>query len=181
MELGLASKTAIVTGASIGIGRAIAEGLAAEGVRIVAVARRTDLLDQLVNDVGGGLITPFAQDVMARDAAENIAAFAQKTLGHVDILVNNAGGSRPLPVDAPDEKWDEAIALNFTSYRRIAHALLPQMIARKWGLAEGDPAAHAAAHLFQRAFGEADESHAMMDAARTEPALRDLEAAAFAE
>ncbi|MFX5344376.1 SDR family NAD(P)-dependent oxidoreductase, partial [Acinetobacter baumannii] len=88
MELGLASKTAIVTGASIGIGRAIAKGLAAEGVRIVAVARRTDLLDQLVNDVGGGLITPFAQDVMARDAAENIAAFAQKTLGHVDILVN---------------------------------------------------------------------------------------------
>jgi 3-oxoacyl-[acyl-carrier protein] reductase len=133
MELGLASKTAIVTGASIGIGRAIAKGLAAEGVRIVAVARRTDLLDQLVNDVGGGLITPFAQDVMASDAAGNIAAFAQKTLGHVDILVNNAGGSRPLPVDAPDEKWDEAIALNFTSYRRIAHALLPQMIARKWG------------------------------------------------
>ena len=133
MDLGLKSKTAVVTGASIGIGRAIAKGLAAEGVRVVGVARRTDLLAELVKDVGGGLITPFEQDVMAKDAAEKIAAFALKELGHVDILVNNAGGSRPLPVDAPDSQWDEAIALNFTSYRRIAHALLPQMIERKWG------------------------------------------------
>jgi 3-oxoacyl-[acyl-carrier protein] reductase len=133
MDLGLKSKTAVVTGASIGIGRAIAKGLAAEGVRVVGVARRTDLLAELVKEVGGGLITPFEQDVMAKDAAEKIAAFALKELGHVDILVNNAGGSRPLPVDAPDSKWDEAIALNFTSYRRIAHVLLPQMMERNWG------------------------------------------------
>jgi 3-oxoacyl-[acyl-carrier protein] reductase len=133
MDLGLKSKTAVVTGASIGIGRAIAKGLAAEGVRLVAVARRKDLLDQLVQEAGSGLITPFEQDVMAKDAAEKLAAFALKELGHVDILVNNAGGSRPLPVDAPDSKWDEAIALNFTSYRRIAHVLLPQMMERNWG------------------------------------------------
>jgi 3-oxoacyl-[acyl-carrier protein] reductase len=133
MDLGLKSKTAIVTGASIGIGRAIAKGLAAEGVRVVGVARRTDLLAELVKEVGGGLITPFEQDVMAKDAAERISAFAVSELGHVDILINNAGGSRPLPVDAPDSQWDEAIALNFTNYRRIAHALLPQMIERKWG------------------------------------------------
>jgi 3-oxoacyl-[acyl-carrier protein] reductase len=133
MDLGLKSKTAVVTGASIGIGRAIARGLAAEGVRVVGVARRTDLLAELVKEVGSGLITPLAQDVMEKDAAEKIAAFALKELGHVDILVNNAGGSRPLPVDAPDSKWDEAIALNFTSYRRITHALLPQMIERNWG------------------------------------------------
>src|SRR5207245_2121153 len=68
-----------------------------------------------------------------RTAISKIPAFALSELGHVDILINNAGGSRPLPVDAPDSKWDEAIALNFTSYRRIAHALLPQMIERKWG------------------------------------------------
>ena len=133
MDLGLKSKTAVVTGASIGIGRAIAKGLATEGVRVVAVARRKDLLDQLVQETDSGLITPFEQDVMAKDAAERLAAFALKELGHVDILVNNAGGSRPLPVDAPDSKWDEAIALNFTSYRRIAHALLPQMMERNWG------------------------------------------------
>ncbi|MCK1535293.1 MULTISPECIES: SDR family oxidoreductase [unclassified Bradyrhizobium] len=133
MDLGLKSKTAVVTGASVGIGRAIAKGLAAEGVRVVGVARRTDLLAELVTEVGSGLITPFEQDVMAKDAAEKISAFALKELGHVDILINNAGGSRPLPVDAPDSQWDEAIALNFTSCRRIAHALLPQMIERKWG------------------------------------------------
>jgi 3-oxoacyl-[acyl-carrier protein] reductase len=133
MDLGLKSKTAIVTGASIGIGRAIAQGLAKEGVRVVAVARRKDLLEQLVTDVGDGLITPFEQDVMAADAGERLKSFALKTLGHVDILVNNAGGSRPLPVDAPDSAWEEAIALNFTSYRRIAHALLPQMMERNWG------------------------------------------------
>src|SRR6476469_8526392 len=91
MDLDLKSRTAVVTGASIGIGRAIAQGLAKEGVRVVAVARRKDLLEQLVTDVGNGLITPFEQDVMAADAAERLTSFALKTLGHVDILVNNAG------------------------------------------------------------------------------------------
>lgn len=135
MDLDLKSKTAIVTGASIGIGRAIARGLAREGVRVVAVARRKDLLEELVREAAGSgaAITAFEQDVMEKDAAERLAAFALNELGHVDILVNNAGGSRPLPVDAPDSKWEEAIALNFTSYRRIAHALLPQMMERRWG------------------------------------------------
>ncbi len=70
---------------------------------------------------------------MAEGAADKLAATAISELGHVDILVNNAGGSRPLPVDAPDSAWDEAITLNFTSYRKVAHALLPQMIQRNWG------------------------------------------------
>ena len=133
MELELKSRTAVVTGASIGIGRAIAKGLAREGVRIVAVARRKDLLNQLAEEIGGDAILPLVQDVMAEDAADRIARLALDQLGHVDILVNNAGGSRPLPVDAPDSQWSDAIALNFTSYRRLAHALLPQMMERKWG------------------------------------------------
>ena len=136
MDLDLKSRTAVVTGASIGIGRAIARGLALEGVRVVAVARRKDLLEQLVQDVkaaGGTAVIPVAQDIMQEDATQKLVATAVATVGHVDILVNNAGGSRPLPVDAPDSDWDEAIALNFTSYRKIAHALLPQMIERRWG------------------------------------------------
>ena len=136
MDLNLKSKAAVVTGASIGIGRAIAKGLALEGVRVVAVARRKDLLEQLAHEVDaakGTSITPFVQDITEEDAAGKLAAFAGGELGHVDILVNNAGGSRPLPIDAPNERWDEAIALNFTSYRKIAHALLPQMIERRWG------------------------------------------------
>ncbi|HEV7634143.1 MAG: 3-oxoacyl-[acyl-carrier protein] reductase [Bradyrhizobium sp.] len=135
MELDLKSRTAVVTGASIGIGRAIAKGLALEGVRVLAVARRKDLLEKLVQEVkaDGGAIIPAAQDLVQEGAAKKLAATATAELGHVDILVNNAGGSRPLPVDAPDSAWDEAIALNFTSYRTIAHALLPQMIERRWG------------------------------------------------
>ena len=136
MDLELKSKTAVVTGASIGIGRAIAKGLALEGVRVVAVARRGDLLEKLVQEVraqGGAAVIPLVQDIMQQDAAKKLVAATAAAVGHVDILVNNAGGSRPLPVDAPDSDWDEAIALNFTSYRKIAHALLPQMIERRWG------------------------------------------------
>lgn len=135
MDLDLKSKTAVVSGASIGIGRAIAKALALEGVRVVGVARRRDLLDQLAREVqsAGGVMIPVTQDIMQDDAAERLAAAAIAELGHVDILVNNAGGSRPLPVDAPDSAWDEAMSLNFTRYRQVTHALLPQMIERRWG------------------------------------------------
>jgi 3-oxoacyl-[acyl-carrier protein] reductase len=136
MDLELKSKTAIVTGASIGIGRAVAKALALEGVRVVAVARRKDLIEKLAREVqaeGGADVIPLTQDIMQENAAKTLAAAATAELGHVDILINNAGGSRPLPVDAPDSDWDEAIALNFTRYRQLAHALLPQMIEHRWG------------------------------------------------
>jgi 3-oxoacyl-[acyl-carrier protein] reductase len=136
MDLELKLKTAVVTGASIGIGRAVAKALALEGVRVVAVARRKDLIEKLAREVqaeGGADVIPLTQDIMQENAAKTLAAAATAELGHVDILINNAGGSRPLPVDAPDSDWDEAIALNFTRYRQLAHALLPQMIEHRWG------------------------------------------------
>lgn len=136
MELDLKSRTAVVSGASIGIGRAIARGLALEGVRVVAVARRAELLEKLATEVkaeGGTEIVPVVQDIMQENSAKKLATAALAALGHVDILVNNAGGSRPLPIDAPDSAWEEAIALNFTRYRQVTHALLPQMIERRWG------------------------------------------------
>ena len=136
MDLDLKSRTALVSGASMGIGRAIARALALEGVRVVAVARRKDLLEKLVEEsrtAGGGSIIPVVQDLMQEDTATRLAAAAVAELGHIDILVNNAGGSRPLPVDAPDSDWDEAMVLNFTRYRQVTHALLPQMIERGWG------------------------------------------------
>jgi 3-oxoacyl-[acyl-carrier protein] reductase len=136
MDLQLVGRTALVTGASMGIGRAIAKGLAAEGVQIAAVARRTHLLDALASEVEREqaprpvLIT---QDIMAEDAAMRLRDAALAALGHVDILVNCAGGSRPLPLDASEEQWEEAITLNFTRQRQITHGLLPQMIERRWG------------------------------------------------
>jgi 3-oxoacyl-[acyl-carrier protein] reductase len=135
MDLDLKSRTAVVSGASVGIGRAIAKALALEGVRVVAVARRKDLLEALAQEVrtAGGTVIPVVQDIMQEDAATKVATAALAELGHVDILINNAGGSRPLPVNAPDSDWDEAISLNFTRYRQVTHALLPQMIERRWG------------------------------------------------
>lgn len=136
MDLQLRDKTALVTGASMGIGRAIAKGLAAEGVRVAAVARRTALLDAMAGEImasGGSPPVPITQDLLTEDAAERLRDAALSALGSVEILVNCAGGSRPLPIDAPEERWAEAITLNFTRQRQIAHALLPQMTARRWG------------------------------------------------
>ena len=133
MNLDLKLKTALVTGASIGIGRAIAKGLALEGARVVAVARR-ELLESLAQEIEARKAAPSpVRRISAGGRGWQLADAAIAALGRVDILVNNAGGSRPLPVDAPDAKWDEAIALNFTRYRQVTHALLPQMIERKWG------------------------------------------------
>jgi 3-oxoacyl-[acyl-carrier protein] reductase len=136
MDLQLSDKTGLVTGASIGIGRAIALGLAAEGVKLAIVARRRALLETLADEIEAS--TEFRpvvieQDVMEEGAPQAIADAALAELGRVDILINNAGGSRPMPVDAPEERWVEAMTLNFTRPRQLTHALLPSMMANRWG------------------------------------------------
>lgn len=136
MDLQLKGRTALVTGASMGIGRAIARGLGDEGVTLVAVARRGELLETLAGEMaaaGAPRPTILAVDVMAEDAPARISKAALEALGHVDILVNCAGGSRPLPIDAPEARWEEAMTLNFTRPRQLTHAILPSMIAGKWG------------------------------------------------
>jgi len=136
MDLQLNGRTALVTGASMGIGRAIALGLAAEGVRVAVAARRRELLERLASEIksaGGHPPAIIVEDVTAASAPVRIRDAAVRALGKIEILVNSAGGSRPLPVDAPDEQWDEALMLNFTRLRQLTHAVLPGMIERKWG------------------------------------------------
>jgi 3-oxoacyl-[acyl-carrier protein] reductase len=132
MDLGIAGKTALVTGASAGIGRAIAKALAAEGVRLAVVARRRALLETLQQEIGTPLVI-IEQDFMAEDAAQCIAKAALDGLGGIDVLVNNAGGSRAFKLDTSEAQWHEALTLNFTRQRQLTHQLLDQMMARKWG------------------------------------------------
>jgi 3-oxoacyl-[acyl-carrier protein] reductase len=132
MDLGIKGKTALVTGASAGIGRAIARSLAAEGVKLAVVARRRDLLASLEKEIGAKLVI-IGCDFMKDDAPQTIADAALAGLGSVDILVNNAGGSRKFKLDTDDAQWHEALTLNFTRQRQLTHKLLEQMMARKWG------------------------------------------------
>jgi 3-oxoacyl-[acyl-carrier protein] reductase len=132
MELAIRGKTALVTGASMGIGRGIATALAKEGVRLAVVARRRKLLEELQAELKTSLHI-IECDLMQDDAPERVSKAALDGLGSVDILVNNAGGSRKFTLDASEEQWEEALTLNFTRQRQLAHKLLPQMMARGWG------------------------------------------------
>jgi 3-oxoacyl-[acyl-carrier protein] reductase len=132
MELELKGKTALVTGASMGIGRGIAKALAKEGVRLAVVARRRDLLVELEKEIGSQLVI-IEQDFLQEGAPQKIAQAALAGLGSVEILVNNAGGSRRFTLDSTEAQWEEAITLNFTRQRQLTHQLLAQMMARKWG------------------------------------------------
>ena len=137
MDLKLQGKTALVTGASAGIGRAIAKGLAAEGVRVCIAARRTALLEGLAAEIiREGYIKPEVEavDLMQDEEPARLAQAAREKLGRIDILVNAAGGSTEMDwMSAPDEKWLETMTLNFTQIRRLTLAVVPCMIERKWG------------------------------------------------
>ena len=136
MDLGIKDKCALITGASMGIGRGIALALAAEGVKTAIVARRRKLLDEVAEEIaarGGARPVVIECDFMNEDAPAVISQQALAGLGGVDILVNNAGGSRKFSIETKDEQWDEAMTLNFTRQRQLTHKLLDQMIARGWG------------------------------------------------
>jgi 3-oxoacyl-[acyl-carrier protein] reductase len=131
MDLALAGKCALVTGASIGIGRAIALSLSREGVKLAVVARRRALLEELEKEAGKLAI--IEQDFLAAEAPQRIADAALAALGRVDILVNNAGGSRRFTLESSEAQWEEALTLNFTRHRQLTQRILPQMMERKWG------------------------------------------------
>ena len=140
MDLQLQGRRALVTGASVGIGRGIAKALAAEGVRVAVTARRIDKLRELAAEIvaaGGAEPVLIEQDMYADDAARRIAAAAMDPvtgLGGVDILVNNAGGSRSFKdLHVSEAAWQEAITLNFHRPRQLADALIDPMISRRWG------------------------------------------------
>jgi 3-oxoacyl-[acyl-carrier protein] reductase len=136
MELNLAGRTALVTGASQGIGRTTARMLAALGVDVVAVARRVELIEELAREAASqkrGKIVPLKADFYEADSPERVAAEATRLVGHVDILMNAAGQSRPVPFEASKDQWDEGMVLNFFRIRELTHAVVPGMRERGWG------------------------------------------------
>jgi 3-oxoacyl-[acyl-carrier protein] reductase len=137
MDLRLSGKTALITGASsIGLGRAIALGLAQEGAKLAITARRGDLLRQRaqeIKDICGVMPTIIEADLYDSNAPKRLAERAKECLGRVDILINAAGGSRPITFDAPSEMWEEAMMLNFFRLRELTHAIVPGMVENGWG------------------------------------------------
>lgn len=136
MDLQLSGKIALVTGASIGLGRAIARMLAVEGCRLAIVARREELLETLADEVAAlGLARPLvvACDITRRDAPSLIRQQVLERHGQLDILVNNAGGSRPFDGLGTREQWDDAMNLNFHAARELTHAFIDGMRERAFG------------------------------------------------
>ena len=136
MDWGLKGKTALVTGASQGIGRTTARLLAAEGVTVVGVARRRELVEDLSKEISsqnGGKIIALEADFSIDGEPERVAKEAESLLDRVDILINAAGGSRPVPFDATKEQWLEGMTLNFFRIRELTHAIVPGMRRNNWG------------------------------------------------
>lgn len=136
MDLGLKDKVAFVAASSRGLGAAIAEELAAEGVRIACCARTAEIHEKtaaLAARYGVDAIGIEADVAQPADVTRAVDA-AIARFGQVDILVTNAGGPPPGPFEShTPEAWDKAVALNLHSVVNLVRAALPGMKARRWG------------------------------------------------
>ncbi len=130
MDLGLHEKVAIVTGASRGVGRAIARALAVEGCRLSIVARGRKALDETTAELWsrGTDVLPIVADLTIARDIEAVVQETVKQFGQIDILVHNAGGAKGQNIfDTSDEDWQEALALNVLALSRLAKLVAPLM------------------------------------------------------
>ncbi|SRR5581483_266371 len=128
----LSGKTALVTGATGGIGGAIARALHAQGAKVALSGTRKEVLDTLAAELGGAPALPC--DLSDKDAVEALVPSAEQALGQLDILVANAGITRDnLFVQLKDEDWDQVIAVNLTATFRLARAAVKGMMRRRFG------------------------------------------------
>ena len=133
----LAGRTALVTGGSKGLGKAMSRAFAEAGANVVIVSRNegelTTALDEILKGTGvkGKLLVA---DLSKRSEAKRLAKEAVCAFDGIDILVNNAGSNVPELTDKiTDENWDRILELNLTSCMALSRALVPQMKERKWG------------------------------------------------
>ena len=137
MNLNLAGKSVLVTGASKGIGRAIAAAFAAEGAQVAMTARGVEELNRAAEAIGkaGGKTLAIAGDVTKEADLKRIVDETVARFGTIHVLVNNAGGAKGFTAfeDASDEEWKETFDLNLFSVVRLTRAVLPIMRNQKWG------------------------------------------------
>lgn len=136
MELGLAGRVALVTGASQGIGREIALTLAAEGADVALCARRPEPLQAVAAEVEacGRTAVAIPADVATADGPRSAFATALEHFGHIDVVVNNAGKGSPKPIlELTDADWQASLDLNFMSAVHLSLAAVPEMRTRRWG------------------------------------------------
>jgi len=133
----LGGRTALVTGGSRGLGRAIASAFAAAGAEVAISSRHEEELRAAADALGqqhGVRVEPIVADLTRRGEPEQLAQKAIERLGKIDILVNNAGTNVPQPIDqVRDDDWDRVVQLNLTSCMALCRALVPGMKERRWG------------------------------------------------
>jgi NAD(P)-dependent dehydrogenase (short-subunit alcohol dehydrogenase family) len=138
MDLGLRDKVAVITGGSVGIGLAVAKGLAAEGAHIAIAARNAERLDAAlleINSVARVRVVAVSCDVATLEGVAEVVRVAEKEFGGADILINNAGtGSNETIMDADDEKWQSYWDLHVMAAVRLARGLVPSMRRRGGGV-----------------------------------------------
>ena len=128
----LTGKTALVTGATGGIGGAIARALHAQGAKVAISGTRREVLDTLAAELGGATVLPC--DLSDKDAVEALVPKAEEVLGQLDILVANAGITKDnLFVQLKDEDWEQVLNVNLTSTFRLARAAVKGMMRRRFG------------------------------------------------
>jgi 3-oxoacyl-[acyl-carrier protein] reductase len=137
MDLGISGKSAFVSAASAGIGRAVASALASEGCRVAICGRRKDVLADAARRIGedsGVEVVAVPGDLSVASEIAGMIETARGHLGPLDILVNNAGGPRPGRFDEVGiQDWEDAYCLNLRSAVLLCQEVLPDMKRRQWG------------------------------------------------
>ena len=129
----LSEKCALITGASGGIGGAIARAFHASGARVGLSGTRKDALDALAKDLGEGAVA-LPADLSSADAPRQLIKDAEAAMGGVDILINNAGMTRDqLAMRMSDEDWNLVLDVNLTAAFRLSKACLRPMMKKRWG------------------------------------------------
>jgi NAD(P)-dependent dehydrogenase (short-subunit alcohol dehydrogenase family) len=133
----LSGRTALVTGGSKGLGKAMAAGFASHGANVIICSRNADELEATASEIHeatGRRVEYAVADLTSRDGVASLVEATQSQFGGVDILVNNAGSNNPQLIDqVDDDQWDEILQLNLSSCMALTRAFVPGMKEKRWG------------------------------------------------